>query len=84
MTASSVAGIIAAIGTMLTAVALVVNAVAAWRRDKRIEGKVDGVHVIVNQQRTDMQRYIRALTLRLDEEGIPIPVDQSIDPKENL
>jgi hypothetical protein len=79
---STVAGIITAIGTVLTALALVINAYTAWRRDKRIESKVDTVHTIVNQQRTDMQRYIRALSATLKEHNIELPIDQSIDPEE--
>ena len=79
---STIAGIITAIGTFLTASALVVNAIAAWRRDRRIEAKVDTVHTIVNQQRTDMQRYIRALSTTLKDNDIALPLDQSIDPEE--
>jgi len=80
---STLAGIITAIGTFLTAIALVINAVTARRRDKRIEGKVDTVHTIVNQQRTDMQRYIRAQSATLKAHGIDLPVDQSIDPEQD-
>ena len=40
--------------------------------------KLDQVHVMVNQQRTDMQRYQTALVSALSEAGIPIPVDQSL------
>ena len=90
MPGSTLAGIITAIGTVLTATALVINACAVWRRDKRIERKVDsaehkidGVHTIVNQQRTDMQRYIRAQSALLTANGIELPIDQSIDPDEN-
>lgn len=83
MAASTLAGVITAIGTFLTAIALVINAYAAWRRDRQIEKKVDTVHTIVNQQRTDMQRYIRAQSAVLTAHGIELPVDQSIDPDEN-
>ena len=34
-------------------------------------------HVIVNQQRTDMQRYIKALQKTLAAHGIDAPDDQS-------
>jgi len=81
--ATTLVGVITAIGTALTAIALVINAYAAWRRDRRIESKVDTVHTIVNQQRTDMQRYIRAQSAVLKEHGIALPIDQSIDPAES-
>jgi hypothetical protein len=80
--ATTVVGIITAISTVLTALALVINAITARRRDKRIENKVDVVHTIVNQQRTDMQRYIRALSNTLKEHGIDLPVDQSLEVEE--
>lgn len=80
--ATTVVSVITAIGTVLTALALVINAYAAWKRDKRIENKVEDVHTIVNQQRTDMQRYIRAQSAVLTAHGIALPVDQSIDPNE--
>jgi hypothetical protein len=35
-------------------------------------------HKIVNQQRTDMQNYNRALMRALKDHGIDLPVDQSI------
>lgn len=39
--------------------------------------QVDQVHVIVNQQRTDMERYIRVLSKALESAGIDLPEDQS-------
>jgi hypothetical protein len=82
MPPSTLAQVVAAIGTIGTIIALLINALAAWRRSNRVEGKVDQVHVIVNQQRTDMQRYIRAQSALLREHGIALPIDQSIDPEE--
>lgn len=83
MPESTLAGIITAVGAMLTAVSLVITAIAGLIRAKKIEKKVDVVHKIVNQQRTDMQRYIRALKGSLEAHGIDLPIDQSIDPDEN-
>jgi hypothetical protein len=85
--ASSLAGVITAIGACLTAIALVINAITARRRDLRIERKVDEAvkvgaetHTIVNQERTDRMNYQRALIRALEAKGIAVPVDQSIDP----
>lgn len=41
-------------------------------------GKLDDVHKIVNQQRTDMQRYQAVLLDALTKAGIEIPPDQSL------
>ena len=82
MGASSVAGVITAIGTAFTAIALVITAVTGLIRSKRTQEKIADVHTIVNQQRTDMQRYIRAQSAVLTSHGIDLPVDQSIDPDE--
>lgn len=41
--------------------------------------KVEDVHHIVNQQRTDMQRYTRALVAALEKAGLEVPIDQSLE-----
>ncbi len=41
-------------------------------------GKLDDVHRIVNQQRTDMQRYQEALVAALQRAGVDIPRDESL------
>jgi Na+-transporting NADH:ubiquinone oxidoreductase subunit NqrF len=79
MPASTLAGIITATGTVFTAVALVITAVAGLIRAKRVEGKVDTVHLIVNQQHTDSMNYQRALVGALRKAGIDVPEDQSVD-----
>jgi hypothetical protein len=38
---------------------------------------VPSVHKIVNQQRTDMLRYQRALIVALKAHGVEVPDDQS-------
>jgi Na+-transporting NADH:ubiquinone oxidoreductase subunit NqrF len=72
--------IINATGTVFTAVALIITAFAALNRSRRVEGKIDQVHVIVNQQRTDAQNYNRALIAALHKAGVDVPADQSVDP----
>ena len=78
-----------ALGTVLTALALVITAWVGYRRSRLIERKMDhldeqgeSTHNIVNQQRTDMRRYIRAQSALLTKHGIELPIDQSIDPNE--
>lgn len=78
MTASSVAGVITAISAVFTAVALVITALAGLLAARRVSRKVDAVHVIVNQQRTDMENYQRALVRALNDAGLPVPRDQSV------
>lgn len=80
MPGSTVAGVITAVGTMFTAVALVITAIAALIRSRRVENKVDNIHVIVNQQRTDAANYNRALIAALNQAGVAVPADQSVDP----
>lgn len=84
MPPSTWAGIIAAIGTMLTAVALVITAWTNHRNTRRVECKVEEVqktgqevHKIVNQERTDRLNYQAALIRALEAKGIDVPVDQS-------
>lgn len=78
--ATTLVGIITAMGTMITAVALVITALAAYRRSKIVESKIDQVHIIVNQQRTDAQNYQRALIAALNNAGVAVPDDQSAIP----
>jgi hypothetical protein len=76
MTGSSVAGIVGAAAGVISAIALVIGALPALIKVLR---QVREVHKIVNQQRTDMQRYQRALERALREHGIEVPIDQSIE-----
>jgi hypothetical protein len=77
---STLAGIITATSTVLTALGLVITAIAGLIRSRRIEGKVDTVHTIVNQQRTDAANYQRALINALQVAGVEVPADQSVEP----
>lgn len=42
------------------------------------DGKLEEVHVIVNQQRTDMQAYTALLKDTLARAEVPIPRDKSV------
>jgi hypothetical protein len=84
MPQSTLAGVITASATVLTAIALVITAIAGLIRSRRVEHKVDAVHTIVNQQRTDAQNYQRALIAALDRAGVEVPVDQSVEPSKPL
>jgi phosphoserine phosphatase len=80
MASSTLAGVITAIAATFTAISLVISAIAGLMAARRVGRKVDAVHVIVNQQQTDMRNYQRALINALEEQGIKVPVDQSIQP----
>jgi hypothetical protein len=89
MAASSVAGIITATSTVLIAAGGVIAALTLFlpvlrgtkQNAKAIEEvKVASaeIHTIVNQQRTDMGNYNRALIRALQDQGIAVPIDQSV------
>lgn len=84
--ATTIVGIITAVATLLTAgTALIAVLPALFKLKAEVKAArsdVQSVHKIVNQQRTDMQRYERALVAALKQAGVDIPVDQSIDPTE--
>jgi hypothetical protein len=67
----TIAGMITALATMVTAF----GGIYLGRR-------VQSVHKIVNQQRTDMLNYQRALIAALKNHGVDVPDDQSAgDPR---
>ena len=70
----TVAGIIAAIATSITALGGLVVSIKVLIPMLRT-GR--DTHKIVNQQRTDMQNWNRALVRTLRAHDIDIPVDQS-------
>ncbi len=78
MTESTLAGSISAVAAVFTAIALVITAVAGLIRSRKVEAKVDAVHTIVNQQHTDLVNYQRALVRALEAQGVPVPIDQSV------
>jgi hypothetical protein len=76
---SSVGGLITAAATLITAIGgaiLSITVLIPLLRTSR------DTHKIVNQQRTDMQRYQRALINALDSAGVTVPTDQSLDTSE--
>jgi hypothetical protein len=79
---STLAGIITASAAVFTALGGLILAIGVLipilRATRATGAKVDLVHVIVNQQRTDSQRYAIALVSALRAHGIDIPVDQSL------
>jgi len=77
---TTITGIITAFASVLTALGLVITAYAGLQRSRKVETKIDIVHKIVNQQRTDMGNYQRALIRALVQHGIEVPADQSIQP----
>lgn len=74
MADSTLAGTITAIASIITALALLTGAIPLLLKALR---DVKSVHVIVNQQRTDMQRYQRTLIRLLELHDIDVPPDQS-------
>ena len=77
---TSFAGSVTAIAAVLTAIALVLGALPALLQLRR---DVKQVHIIVNQQHTDSMNFQRALIRALQDAGVDVPVDQSLnDPRE--
>lgn len=78
------AGIITAVSTLVLALGGAFTAFGVLlpilRRTKDTQKSIVEVHTIVNQQRTDLQNYNRALVAALHKAGVEIPVDQSIPP----
>lgn len=74
MTASSWAGIISAIATVIMAAGGLLGAVTLLVPILR---QTREVHKIVNQQRTDMKRYNTMLRKALEAHGIQVPDDPS-------
>ena len=90
---STTAGIATAAATIITAVSGLIIAFSyliptlkkATKKIDHVTEQTDAmadqvrvVHTIVNQQRTDSQRYNIALTELLRKHGIEIPIDQSL------
>lgn len=84
MADSTLAGVITACASVLTALGLLVTAVTVLipilRQGKKHAVELEKVHTIVNQQRTDGQNYQRALIRALEAKGIEVPIDQSVAP----
>lgn len=82
MPGSTLAGVITAVASVLTALGFVITAVNVLlpllKTSRRNESQLKEVHTIVNQQRTDLQRYQVALVNALNAAHIDVPADQSI------
>jgi hypothetical protein len=71
----TIAGILTAIATLITAIGgAVVTAKVMIPNFKTNKA----THKIVNQQRTDMLNFQGALIRALKKEGIEVPIDQSL------
>jgi hypothetical protein len=82
MSPSSVAGIITAVATVLTAcggvAATLVVLIPILRGTRANAAQIAEVHVMVNQRLTDAQRYQERLMEELVSRGIAIPRDTSL------
>lgn len=82
MPASDIVLIITALGVLIGTIA---SAIVTLRRvdSVKVELKEDvqGVHKIVNQQRTDMLAYQEKLISALRASGERVPPDESLQPK---
>jgi hypothetical protein len=80
--ASTVAGIVSAFAGVITALGGLVLAFGVLLPLLRT---ARATHKIVNQQHTDMVNYQRALIRALEDQGIVVPIDQSVtEPPANL
>ena len=84
---STFAGMITASATVFTALGGLILAISVLipilRSTKDTNRKVDAVHVLVNQQHTDLLRYQRALVSALAAANVTVPLDQSLGPNES-
>lgn len=72
----TIAGLVTALMTMITAVlGFVVS-----RNARAAKKELTAVHNIVNQNWTDSQNFQRALIRALNEAGVAVPIDQSLPP----
>lgn len=89
MSSSSVAGVITAIATVITALGGLFLALAVFLptlraaksaeiKAARAEVTATATHVLVNQLSTDKDNYIAALRRELITNNIPVPLDQSM------
>ena len=74
---TDIAGVVSAIAACITALGGII--VTLWIFISSLR-TARSTHQIVNQQRTDLVNYSRALSRTLKEHGIDLPVDQSLPP----
>lgn len=75
MDVAAVAAVIASAGSLITAV---VGAYVVYTQ-RGVRREVKQVHRMVNQQRTDAARYTADLIAALQQHGIDVPDDQSLN-----
>lgn len=79
MSVADVVLLLGAVGALITVIA---GAIVSLRRIESVrtdlKGDVEGVHRIVNQQRTDMLAYQKTLIDVLISKGIHVPTDKSL------
>lgn len=68
---TAIASVIGSLGSLIIAISVLLTV-------NKTSKQVEGVHTIVNQQRTDAQRYQIALLEVLKANKIDIPIDQSL------
>lgn len=66
------------ISSLVTAIATLVGALGGTAVSISLIRTGRATHKIVNQQRTDMLAYNRALVRALRDQGIEVPIDQSL------
>jgi FAD/FMN-containing dehydrogenase len=76
---SDIAIIITASATALTGLVTAIGGIIIALRQKETITKVDDVHSMVNSQRTDMMTNLQELRAALQEAGITIPKDKSLE-----
>lgn len=81
MTGSSVAGIITAVGVVITALGGFILSIGVLipilRNSRALRHEVKEVHTMVNQQHTDLVRRVSTLTRALTRAGVEVPEDQA-------
>lgn len=75
--ATSITGVITAVGSLLTGAAVVMT---AWRLLLPIRQTTAEVHTLVNQQHDDLLSYIAVLVAALRAAGLDVP-DDPADPR---
>lgn len=76
-----IANISTSVGVILAALAALLPKLSKLKADiLNVKDVANGVHTIVNQQRTDMETYIRQLTDALNQAGIHVPTNATVSP----
>jgi hypothetical protein len=79
--ATSISGLVTAIAALVAAFGALVAAFGGLLVSIKLLRTTADTHKLVNQQRTDLEAYNRALIRALKLAGIEIPIDQSLPPE---